>query len=235
MRLRRTVQWSLAPIVIVVIGLGWKYPLLGFAVPAVMLAGVVGALFRGRYVCGNLCPRGGFFDRIVAPLSRKKPIPNWLRSTALRWTILAALMGFMVFRILQNPGDIRHWGRVFWLVCVITTAAGVVFGVLIHPRVWCAVCPSGTVQNALGGGKGRLSIDAGLCVECGKCERVCPFALLIRQDRDRGALQSRDCLKCGECITACPKDALGWPQAGQQEAPSRRRPREADRVQRDAV
>ena len=45
-----------------------------------------------------------------------------------RWLLFAGLMGFMVFRILQNPTDIHHWGRVFWLMCVITTVVGVVFG-----------------------------------------------------------------------------------------------------------
>ena len=80
------------------------------------------------------------------------------------------------------------------MMCVITTVVGVVFGVLIHPRVWCAVCPSGTLQSALGGGKHRLRMDPEACVECGKCERVCPLALAIKQDKERGALQSRDCV-----------------------------------------
>jgi hypothetical protein len=27
-----------------------------------------------------------------------------------RWLLFAGLMGFMVFRILQNPTHIHHWG-----------------------------------------------------------------------------------------------------------------------------
>ncbi|MFC1736814.1 4Fe-4S binding protein [Candidatus Hydrogenedentota bacterium] len=67
---RHIVQWCLLPIVLITIGLGWKYPLLGFSVPVVMTAGFVGGIFRGRYVCGNLCPRGSFFDRILLRVSR---------------------------------------------------------------------------------------------------------------------------------------------------------------------
>jgi len=207
---RRVIQWCLAPVVLVVIGLGWKYPLLGFAVPVVMITGMIAALFRGRYVCGNLCPRGAFLDRVIRPLSPRRPIPDRLRSMALRWVLLVLLMGFMVFRISRNPGDVRHWGHVFWLMCVVTTALAVVLGLLVHPRAWCAFCPSGTMQNVLGGGRRPLRIDAQLCIDCKKCERVCPFGLLIRQDKGVGALQTRDCLKCGECVAACPKDALGW-------------------------
>ena len=69
---RRLVQWILAPVVVIVISLGWKYPFLGFSVPLVMLTGMVLGFFRGRYTCGNLCPRGGFFDRMIAPLSRNR-------------------------------------------------------------------------------------------------------------------------------------------------------------------
>ncbi len=64
-RKRRVVQWTILPVVIVVIGLGWRWTWLGFAVPIVMAMGMVGGVFRGRYVCGNLCPRGAFYDRIV--------------------------------------------------------------------------------------------------------------------------------------------------------------------------
>jgi hypothetical protein len=56
----------------------------------------------------------------------------------------------MVFRVSQNPGDWRHWGKTFWMMCVITTAIGVVLGILLHPRTWCAFCPMGTLQGALG-------------------------------------------------------------------------------------
>ena len=56
---RHITQWLLLPIVITVIGLGWKYPWLGLSVPLVMVIGIIGAFFNGRYVCGNLCPRQG--------------------------------------------------------------------------------------------------------------------------------------------------------------------------------
>ena len=102
-RIRKTIQavfWIMVPIVI--FG-GLKYPLLGFAVPLVMLIGMIGGIFKGRFVCGWLCPRGAFFDRIMSHVSPKRTIPNWLRDYRFRWAIFALLMGFMIVQLIQDP------------------------------------------------------------------------------------------------------------------------------------
>ena len=208
---RRTLQWILAPVVVITIGLGWKFPLLGYTVPVVMITGLVGGLFRGRWVCGNVCPRGSLLDRVIARVSPKKPIPRFIRHPAFRWAVFAAMMGFMTFRIAQNPTDFNHIGRVFWLMCVITTGIGVVSGVLFHPRVWCSFCPMGTMQSAVGGGKHQLLIDPEKCRECRTCEKVCPIGLPIVDYKDSGVMSHRDCLKCPECVAVCPARALRWP------------------------
>lgn len=209
---RRTLQWLLAPIVIVTIAFGWKYPLLGFAVPVAMITGLVGGMLRGRWVCGNLCPRGSLFDRVIAPIAPRRPIPPLLRHMGLRWIIFALLMGFMAWRLAADPGSLRHWGLVFWSICTLTTAVGLATAMLIHPRTWCAFCPVGTLQNAIGGGRQPLQIDAA-CRECGKCEKNCPMDLSIVRHKPAGALGDRDCLRCPECISACPVNALAWPEA----------------------
>lgn len=205
---RRFIQWCLLPIVPITIALGWKYPLLGFSVLLVMITAVVGGVLGGRYVCGTLCPRGSFFDRIVQKISFNSAIPTAFRNKKFRWLLFAAMMGFMIFRISQNPTSMVHWGRVFWLMCVITTAIGLTVGILIHPRAWCAFCPMGTMQNALGGRKYQLKIDAEACLECGLCEKACPFSLPIVKYKKDGFVQNPDCLNCPECAAACPVNAL---------------------------
>jgi len=210
-RRRRLIQWLLAPIVIVVISLGWKYPVLGFSVPVVMGLGMAFGLVKGRYTCGNLCPRGGFFDRMVKPFSRNADIPDFFRSMKFRWVVFVALMGFMTFQISRNPTSWEHWGHVFWIMCAVTTLVGVVLGVFINPRTWCSFCPMGTMQNAMGGGKNQLEIFTDSCRECRICEKACPMGIQIVDYKDFGKVGSRDCLKCPECIRACPKKALSWP------------------------
>jgi polyferredoxin len=131
-----------------------------------------------------------------------------------RWAVFAALMGFMVFRILQQPLDPLHWGRVFWMMCVITTAVGIPLALLYHPRTWCAFCPIGTAQNALGRRAARLQIEADTCRACQLCEAACPMNLTIAEHRDLRTLPHHDCAKCSECVAACPTGALSWPETG---------------------
>ncbi|MEE8594056.1 MAG: 4Fe-4S binding protein [Candidatus Bipolaricaulota bacterium] len=206
---RKAVQWGVLVIVLITLGLGWRFHWLGFSVPFVMLVGVIGSLFNGRYVCGNLCPRGSFYDRVMAPFSPKRPIPQWIRSKTIRWTLFVLLMGLMAVRILQNPLDPMHWGRVFWMMCLVTTAVGVPLALLIHPRTWCSFCPIGTVQSAIGGRKNPLHIDGDLCQSCALCERSCPMGLSIVEHKDTGIVSETDCLRCSECAAVCPVNALG--------------------------
>ena len=204
-------QWWFLWVVIVTISLGWKYPLLGLTVPLVMFTGIVGSFIRGRYVCGNLCPRGAFLERLTPKLSANRKIPLFFQNMGFRIIALFTLMGLMMYRGLQNPSDPLHWGYVFWTLCVLTTIIAVVLAVTIHPRTWCTFCPIGTMQNLIGGGKGQLLIDEEACKECHLCEKVCAFNLAKAAHKETGYLPDRDCLKCSECITVCPNDALQWP------------------------
>lgn len=210
---RRRLQWFLAPLTILVIALGGKYPVLGFLVPLTMLTGMAVSFFNGRYVCGNLCPRGAFIDRMLPYISRQRPIPDVFRNTGFRIAVVVGLMGFMIYRLSLNPASWEHWGRVFWLMCAVTTAVAIMLAIFFSPRSWCAFCPMGTVQSWIGGQRKRLLVLTDQCRRCGKCVKACPFGLSPMADRDKGMLQSADCLRCSECVYACPFDALKWPTA----------------------
>jgi polyferredoxin len=172
-----------------------------------MLVGLIGGFLRGRYVCGWLCPRGAFYDRVISRISPQKKIPGFLRNYWFRGFILIVLMGFMVYQISFNPGDVYHWGKVFVRICIITTAIGVVLAVFTHPRTWCAFCPMGTIQSAAGGTKSPLKMEEG-CKLCRTCEKACPLDLQIVGGTKEGRLTTRDCLKCPECQLKCPQKIL---------------------------
>ncbi len=208
--IRRITQWIVLPIFFITVGLGWKYPLLGFSVPLVMIVGLVGSFFNGRFVCGNLCPRGAFLDRVMSRFVKRRPMPALFYKMSFRIPVFVGLMGLMLLRILLKPGDIYHWGYVFWVMCVVTSVLGVVLAVLFRPRGWCTFCPMGTMQNLVGGGKNQLLINADKCVECKLCERVCPIGIPIVSYKKNGQILDRDCLKCSECVFVCPKKALSW-------------------------
>lgn len=189
-------------VLIVSIG-GLFYPKLGFFLLVVFASLMIIAPFRGRWFCGNLCPRGSFVDFWLSPLSRKIKIPAQFRSMKLRAIIFVLLMGFMIYRIIQTDGVVDRVGMVFVTLCIATTTIAILFGAIIAPRAWCSFCPMGTLQRAMGGQKYRLKVDKTLCIDCGKCKKVCPMQLSANEIFD-----SPDCIKCARCVEACPKKAL---------------------------
>lgn len=201
-------QWVLLPVVVFTIALGWKYPILGFSAPIVMVAGIIGGFINSRYVCGNLCPRGSFFDRILARFSRKISTPAFMKTLSFRIFIFVVLMGFMGSQILQKPYEWRHWGLVFWRMCVITTTIGIILGLVFHQRAWCIFCPIGTLQNIFGEKSHHLQIDSNLCKECRACERACIMHIPIVSYKQTGIVTDNDCVKCSECVFVCPANAL---------------------------
>jgi len=201
-------KWLLAVIVVVVLLLGWRFPALGFVVPVVMAAGMGGGVFRGRWVCGNLCPRGSLFDTWLGALPRR-PVPEWMTRPAFRWGVMVGLVGFMIAQIATDPGNWQHWGVVFWRMCLVTTLAGLVLAARFTSRGWCKVCPVGTVAAQVGEGKRPLQI-APSCRACGLCESACPMQLDIATQRFEGQMAHRDCLKCSTCVKACPSQSLSW-------------------------
>ena len=203
-------RWFLALFMITVIAVGWRYPVAGFAVPLAMVIGMAGGLFRGRYVCGNICPRGSFYDTVFSFVGGSRPVPAFFTAPLFRWGVMVVLMSFMVWRISQNPGDWQHWGVVFWSMCLITTAVGIPLGMAYRSRSWCSFCPVGTVASAVGGHKYQLQISHE-CRQCGVCESACPMGFSIAEHRDGGTLPHHDCIKCSSCKDSCPRSALSWP------------------------
>jgi polyferredoxin len=66
-------------VLIVSIG-GIFYPKLGYFLLLVFATLMIIAPFRGRWFCGNLCPRGSFVDFWLAPISRKVEIRQFLKA-----------------------------------------------------------------------------------------------------------------------------------------------------------
>ena len=205
-------RWPLALLMIATLALGWKFPWMGFIVPVVILTVILYSLRKGRYACGNICPRGSFFETFFRYVGGSRSIPPWLRSLPVRWSVFAGLMGFMGFQLIRNPGSAEHWGSVFWLACAVTTAIAIILGLVWQPRTWCAICPIGTLAATIGEEKYPLQIAAS-CKACGLCEQSCPMELAIAAQREVGSLQHGDCLKCSSCHAACPQQALTWPKA----------------------
>lgn len=49
----------------------------------------------------------------------------------------------------------------------------------------------------------RMKLDPVKCVQCGKCDQVCPLDLDVRKE-----LGGMECIACGDCKKVCPKSGI---------------------------
>jgi len=204
---RQALLWWLLPLVM--IG-GWYYPSLGLLVLICMLIAIGISIYRGRYWCGNLCPRGSFWDLILSRISARRKIPGIFRGVPFRLLWIGILMVVMVWRLMDAWPDIDSIGLVFVTLITVTTVIGVVLGIPTQERNWCQYCPIGSFQSFLGKGKYPLKISSD-CNSCKRCSRFCPMQLepwKYKPEQGWATVEEWGCIKCGLCVAACPKSAL---------------------------
>ena len=134
---------------LIVIG-GLFYPFLGYLVLAMMAVFLVMALFKRRYWCWNLCPRGAFLDIVLSKISINQAIPKIFLKFWFRWLVFILFMSFIMLRLIHAGGNLIAIGSVFVMMCILTTIIAIVLGVVTKHRAWCVICPMGTLQDKIG-------------------------------------------------------------------------------------
>ena len=132
-------------ILLIFLTIGLFYPIIGFIAIICMAGPVVLAFFKGRYWCGHICPRGSFYDKLLFHLSPHKPAPAFLRSKGFRIFMLGLILTVFSTQMYFAWGDLAAMGAVFINLILITTAVGIVLGIVYHQRTWCTFCPMGTL------------------------------------------------------------------------------------------
>lgn len=174
----------------------------------VFVCGLIGALLFGRLYCGWLCPINTIGEGTNWLYRRlrlvRRPVPGWLRNPVVRFCVLLLFVAVMI--ITARTGKRLP-------VLPLLTVIGTVVSLVFVPALWHRfLCPYGTLLRLTGSvARKHRRIQPEECIECGKCQRVCPSeAIRVEHDRTSLVIDRGSCLECGACARACPKGAIHY-------------------------
>ena len=180
----------------------------------------IGLLFRKGF-CGWICPVG-FASNLAERFSLKfrilRRLPLWLDYPMLAPKYMLFLF-FAVFIFLKmevpsieafNNSDfnvvadakmLRFFLKPSTLTIYVLTFLVAISFVLRN--FWCRyLCPYGALLGLLAiFSPVKIRRDPESCINCRKCEKVCPGSILVAEGR---TVYNLECIGCLECVAACP-------------------------------
>ncbi len=203
-----------------------EFAIIFFALMFLMFVIAGAAMLYGRIYCGYMCPQMIFSEASVALqrtirrfVERRLGFVHGVarqRVATAAWLIVVATasvaLAFVFISYFVEPRDLFHRLRHF----DVRTAAGVAGAAttivtfldfaFVRQRFCTTVCPYGYLQGMLAD-EGTLLVKyedpQRVCIECGKCVRVCEMGIDIRDSPDQ-----IECIHCGDCVDAC-ADVMG--------------------------
>jgi len=193
---------------------------------------IFGVLF-GRLLCGFVCPFGFIQDllykipgkKIKVPKKPDRVLRNLKYAVLIVFVILLPVFltdrfGFSApyfCKLICPAGTLEAGlplvakndflqaltGTLFnWKVGLLI--AILLLSVFIH-RFFCRyLCPLGAFYALFNKFSFyRLNLNEEKCVDCKKCESVCPMAVEVTKN-----INSTECIRCGKCKASCPTNAI---------------------------
>ncbi|EES92151.1 4Fe-4S binding protein [Clostridium botulinum] len=172
---------------------------------------ILALLGKGRFWCGNICPRGSFYDNIVKKVSNKRRVPRLLKLKLFRLLVIVFMFYMFGINIYMNWDNIEGVGMVFYKMIIVTTLVGLILSIFYNHRSWCNFCPMGSIAAFISYFKKdrkTLKVNSN-CISCKLCQRKCPMGI-VPYDYKGHILKHVDCIQCGECIKYCPKNSIKY-------------------------
>jgi len=189
---------------------GWLFPIVGWALLFFIIGTILTAFWRGRWWCGNICPRSNMFLKLLSKYSPHRKIPSFVRTIWFRLLVICLIFIPFGVQFYNAWGNWGAMGTIFWRTLFITTIIGVILSFIYAPMTWCSFCPIGSIaawvsprKEPLPGSFTRVRVS-NTCIECKSCARACPMQLKPYESKGTavGYLHP-DCIKCGNCMRAC--------------------------------
>jgi hypothetical protein len=198
---------------------------------AVVLMGIVFvlAILFGPVFCGWVCPLGSV-QEWIGKLGRKmlgtrynRLIPerpnrwlSYLRYVVLVWVVyVTARSGYLIFANIDPYNALfTFWSEEAALPSILILVATLV-GSLFIERPWCRfLCPYGALLGLFNKVRiFKLRRAPSTCIDCGRCDRVCPMNIDISH---KEVISDALCISCLECTSErhCPVPATVSLQTG---------------------
>jgi polyferredoxin len=204
----------------------------------IFIAAILIALLLRKGFCGWICPVG-FASNLLEKLGLKlKTI--WRPPVWLDWPLMSLkylLFGFFAFLILikmdlqaieafnRTPYNLVVDAKMLLFFLEPGNLTLWVMGILLVAsfflrNFWCRyLCPYGALLGIVAlVSPVRIKRDQDTCIDCHKCEKVCPGSILVAT---KDSVNSPECLGCLECVSACPvEDCLSVSAYGQRKLPT---------------
>ena len=206
---------------------------ISFSLGAIIVWLVI-TLFLGRLYCSTVCPVGTLQDifskgrKLIKPLNKNF---SYRPGSKMRFYILGAYIFCVIAGVAAVPFWIEPWSimrnicgdihpaaeKVEWIRIGIGVTYGIIAGVvsaillltvaLLTGRGFCTdICPVGTALGCFSNYTlYHIEIDPDKCINCMRCEDVCPSQCIKVVTR---LVDNSRCVRCFDCGYVCPNDAI---------------------------
>lgn len=206
---------------LIIMGLSEKIITGSFIVFALLM---VTSIFSGRLFCSTICPAGAMQDIMInrqfSPLKR-----NFYRY--FKWGVFTIWMAVMILLVSQVglPEEVDPLYQtakgisihqpmgyiIYYAVIGLFLILALIFGNRGGCHTVCWMSPFMIVGSKLG----RLLklpyyglTCSDNCIQCSKCDKVCPMTLKVSGMVEKKNMFHVDCISCNACVEACPKHTL---------------------------
>ncbi len=188
----------------------------------IFLAALFLGLFLRKGFCGWICPVG-FTSNLAEKIGRKlhilATIPSWLDLPllSLKYLLLAAFSWLILWKMNLQELSSFHFSsynmisdaKMLHFFLDPSLLAGSIMLLLmalsfVVKNLWCRyLCPYGGLLGLLAiFSPFQIKRDQHLCIDCKRCETVCPASIQITA---RQTVRNCECIGCLECLPVCPK------------------------------